>query len=126
MSNDPKDIDYDYDAAMLERDMTGQPEPRPLLEMNKELVRQMQARFCEVADEMIETLPDVVYLEVQTALIATFATHAFDALSQCDYDLFAPNRNETLRLLYIVAEQIHQLRPSEMQLASVPVAKILH
>ncbi len=116
---DPKDIDYDYDADMLEREMTQQPDPPA--PMNRALVRQMQIRFCEVADELIEELPDVVYMEVQTALIAAFAAHAFDALSMCDYDLFAPNRDETLRLLGVVATQINELRPTAQQVLDAPV-----
>ncbi len=126
MSNDPKDIDYDYDAAMLERDMTGQPAPHIPLEMNKVLVRQMQERYCEVTDEMIEELPDVVYLEVQAALIVTFCTHALDALSQCPYDLFAVNRHETVRLLGIVGAQINALRPTAQQVLDAPVVPIIH
>jgi len=126
VSNDPKDIDYDYDAAQLERDMTGQATPHIPLEMNKAVVRQMQERYCEVTDEMIEELPDVVYLEVQAALIVTFCTHAIDALSQCDYDLFAVNRHETLRLLGIVAAQINDLRPTAQQVLDADVRSIIH
>ena len=123
---DPKDIDYDYDAAMLERDMTQQPDPIAPLEMNKVLVRQMQERYCDVTDELIEELPDVVYLEVQAALVIAFATHALDALSLCPYDLFEVNRHETLRLLGIVGAQISAMQPSEQQLADAAVGTVLH
>lgn len=121
------DNEEDVEAGRLERAMTQQPEPPGnIRDMDRALVGQMRDVFCASVDELCERLPNVVYLEVQTALISAFAAQAFDALSKCPPDLFEINRYETLRLLGITAAMINELRLTEAQVALMPVSPIVH
>jgi hypothetical protein len=126
MSND--DFPIDPDAPAFEREWTGELDPAIIekIDFDRVKIRKLQGYFSQLVNAIIDRDAEVMYPEMQIALMNTFLDVATEALTQCDYEVFVANRNETLRLLGVVIAQVNLIRPTEGQLHDAPVVTIVH